>query len=77
MRKHPQRRPRNPVARTREGGRLGVARDLGPEAQEATRHLGCRTSAEGEGGRARSLRDKPALGVIRRGEALPLQRERH
>lgn len=68
---------KKPCGRTREGGRLGVAGDLGPEAQEATRHLGwylvrgCLRRA------ARSLRDKPALGGIRRGEALPLQRERH
>lgn len=39
--------------------------------------LGAGMSAEGGGGGARSLRDKPALGGIRRGEALPLQRERH
>lgn len=50
----PQRRPRNPVARTREGGRLGVAGDLGPDAEEATRHLGwylVRGCLRGGGGR--------------------------
>lgn len=71
--KTPTEKTKKPVARTREGGRLGV-----PEAQEATRHLGwylVQGCLGGDG--ARSLRDKPALGVTRRGEALPLQRERH
>lgn len=79
----PHRETKKPCGRTREGGRLGVAGDLGPEAQEATRHLGwylvrgCLGRGGGWRGGTRSLRDKPALGGDQEREALPLQRERH
>lgn len=58
-----------------------VAGDLGPEAQEATRHLGwylvrgCRRRGRRGGGQ--EPEGQASIVGDQEGEALPLQRERH